>query len=116
MEKVLVAKTVADKLIKAELSVDQAILDTTNLLGGMVAARVELKVSATLGDEAATKVAAAIAALTEARAAVVAAHRELAETRLRMGIRTKLGDGWDKPPKENGGFEYEPEARVAQAG
>lgn len=111
MEKALVAKNVADRLIKAELSVDQAILDTTNLLGGMVAARVELKVSATLGDEAARKVAEAVAALTEARAAVVAAHRELDETRLRMGIRTKLGGGWDKPPKENDFTFQDPSAR-----
>lgn len=100
MEKLLVAKGVADKLIKTELSVDQAIADATSLLGGMVSARVDLKVSATLGDEAATKVAAAIAALTEARQAVVAAHKELDETRLRMGIRTKLGGAWDKDAKE----------------
>ena len=116
MEKLLVAKGVADKLIKAELSVDQAILDTSNLLGGMVAARTELKVSALLGDEAARKVSEAIAALTEARQAVVAAHRELDETRLRMGIRTKLGGGYDKPPKPDDAFEYEPTGRFQQVG
>lgn len=104
MEKLLVAKGVADKLIKAEVSVDQAILDTTALLGGMVGARMDLKISAVVGDEAANKVAAAIAALTEARQAVVAAHKELDETRLRLGIRTKLGGGYDKNAKEPEAF------------
>ena len=106
MEKLLLAKGVADKLIKTELSVDQAIIDASALMGAMVAARCELRVSATVGDEAATKLAAAIAALAEARQAVVGAHKELDEARLRMGIRTKLGGGYDKDGKEPPGIAY----------
>ncbi len=104
MEKLLVAKGVADKLIKAELSVDQAILDTTKLLGGMVEARTGLMISATVGDEAGAKVAEAIAALTAARQAVVAAHKELDNTRIRMGIRTKLGGAYDKDGQDTPAF------------
>jgi hypothetical protein len=41
-------------------------------------------------------VAAAIAALAEARTAMVDAHGELNELKLRLGIRTKLGGGENK--------------------
>ena len=100
MEKVLVAKGVADKLIKTELSLDQAVLDTTQLLGAMVEARMTLKISAVVGDEAGTKVTEALAALATARQALVAAHKELDQTRIRIGVRPKLGGAYDKPPAD----------------
>ena len=69
---------------------DAAILEATQLLGGMIEARQQIGFSAVLGSEAAAKIGAALNALTEARAAVVEAHNELAETKLRLGVRTKM--------------------------
>jgi hypothetical protein len=42
------------------------------------------------------KTAKAIATLAEARSAIVEVHNELAETKLRLGIRTKLGGVGEK--------------------
>jgi hypothetical protein len=63
----------------------------------MLDARQELKTSAVFGDEAGRKVMDAIAALSVARQSVIDAHNELAELKLRAGIRTKLIVS-DKPP------------------
>ena len=90
MDKALIAQRVANKLFATENAVDAAILEATQLLGGMIEARQEMGFSAVLGSDAAAKIGAALAALTEARAAVVGAHNELAETKLRLGIRTRM--------------------------
>jgi hypothetical protein len=89
MDKALIAQTVANKLFATEDAVDTAILQASKLMGGM-------RVSAVVGDDAVSKVAAALSALTEARKAVVEAHHELAEVKLRVGIRTKLLGVTDK--------------------
>ena len=90
MEKALIAQRVANKLFATENAVDAAILEATQLLGGMIEARQQIGFSAVLGSEAAAKIGAALNALTEARAAVVEAHNGLAETKLRLGVRTKM--------------------------
>ena len=90
MEKVLVARRVATKLRATETAVDAALAEATELMGDIIRGRQELKVSATATDPSMAKIAAAIAALTEARTAMVAAHGELDELRLRVGIRTRM--------------------------
>ncbi len=96
MEKALVAQRVANQLASTENAVDAAIKETSQLLAGMIDARQELKVSAVFGDDAARKVMEAIAALSTARQSVIDAHNEMAELKLRAGIRTKL-NVTDKP-------------------
>jgi hypothetical protein len=91
LEKVLVAKKLANKLFAAEASVDAAIEASMTLLAGMAEARKEAGVSATVGNSATAKVAEAIAILAQARTAVVEAHAEMDQVKLRLGIRTKLG-------------------------
>jgi hypothetical protein len=90
MDKALIAQTVANKLFATEDAVDTAIVEASKLMGGLVEARQEMRISAVVGTDAVAKVAAALSALAEARAAVVEAHNELAEVKLRVGIRTKL--------------------------
>jgi hypothetical protein len=97
MEKAIVAQRLANQLASTENAVDAAIKETSLLLNGMLDARQELNLSAVFGDEAARKVADAIAALAAARQSVVDAHNEMAELKLRAGIRTKL-NVTDKPP------------------
>jgi hypothetical protein len=96
MDKTLIAQTVANKLFATETAVDTAIVEASKLMGGLVEARQEMRLSAVVGDDAVAKVAAALAALAEARKAVVEAHHELAEVKLRVGIRTKLIGVTDK--------------------
>lgn len=96
MDKALIAQTVANKLFATENAVDTAIIEATKLMGGLIEARQEMRLSAVVGDDAVTKLAVALSALTEARKAVVEAHNELAEVKLRVGIRTKLLGVTDK--------------------
>jgi hypothetical protein len=91
LEKVLVAKTVANKLYAAEASVDQALADASELMKGMIAAKDELNASSVFADTAIAKVAETIATLSASRSALVAAHGQLEEAKLRLGIRTKMG-------------------------
>lgn len=94
MEKVFVVKRVAGKLHGTEAAIDAAMVQAAELMADMVQARKDLRVSATVGSVATDKIMAALAALSEARTAMVDAHSELDETRLRLGVRTKMM-GWD---------------------
>lgn len=98
MEKALVAQKVANRLFATEASVDGALKEATQLLLTLIEARGDANVSAVTGDETSAKVSEAIAALTAARSAVVAVHHDLADLKVRMGIRTKLIGVIDKPP------------------
>ena len=101
MERALVAQQVANKLLATENAIDQAIADAALLVGELVKARQELGVSAVFGDESMSKATAALAALGQARTAVVAAHHDLNDAKLRVGIRTKMAGFGDKPPVNN---------------
>ncbi len=97
MDKALVAQGVANRLFATEKAVDTAMAEAAQLMTAMIDARSELHLSAVVGDETTTKVAQAIATLAEARRAVVSAHADLADLKLRVGIRTKLIGVTDKP-------------------
>lgn len=100
MEKALVAQRVANRLFATEKAVDAAMAEAASLMMSLAEARTELGLSAVVADDATSKVAQAIATLAEARRSVVAAHGNLAETKLRIGIRTKLIGVSDKPPEQ----------------
>lgn len=91
MEKAFVAQRVASQLMTTETAVDSALAEAAQLMTTMLQARKDVNVSMTFADDAAVKLTAAIAALSEARTAMVGVHGELNEAKLRLGIRTKLG-------------------------
>jgi hypothetical protein len=95
LEKIFVVKRVAAKLHGTEAAIDAAMVQAADLMSDMVQARKDLGLMATVGSDATAKVMAAMAALSEARTAMVDAHGELDQIRLRMGVRTKMM-GWDK--------------------
>jgi len=95
MEKVFVVKRVANKLHGTEAAIDAAMVQTAEMMSELVQARKDLGLAATVGATTTAKVMAAMAALSEARTAMVEAHAELDQTRLRLGVRTKMV-GWDK--------------------
>lgn len=97
MEKVFVAQRVATKLFATENAVDAAMVEAAELMADLLKARKDLGISAVVGDRAASKLAEAMAALSEARSAMVEAHGELETTKLRLGIRTKMTGAEDKP-------------------
>jgi hypothetical protein len=97
VEKAFVAQRVANKLFATENAVDAAIAEATEMMADMMRARHDLGLSATVGDAAVSKVIEAISALGEARSAMVVAHAQLEETKLRIGVRTKMAGVADKP-------------------
>jgi hypothetical protein len=94
MDKVFVAKRIATKLRGAEHSIDAALVEATEMVAELLRARKELGLAANVGDVAVSKMTAAVAALSEARTAMVAAHADLAEVQLRIGVRTRM-DGFE---------------------
>jgi hypothetical protein len=98
VEKVFVAQKVARKLFATEHALDAAMTETAELIAEMLQARKDLNLSATVGDAASAKLVEALSALGQARSAVVAAHGELDQVRVRIGVRTKGLGFQDKPP------------------
>lgn len=96
MEKAFVAQRVATKLFATENAVDAALAEASGLMCDMLQARKDLGLSAVVGDAAVSKLGEAITAIGLARTAMVSAHAELEETKLRIGIRTKLAGYEDK--------------------
>jgi hypothetical protein len=96
VDKVFVAKRVATKLRGAEHSIDAALVEASEMVAELLRARKELGLAANVGDAALAKMTAAVSALSEARTSMVAAHAELAEVQLRIGIRTRLDGSEDK--------------------
>lgn len=90
MDKVFVAKRIQSKLVGTEHSVDAALIEATELVAELLRARKELGLGANVGDAALVKMTAAVSALSEARTSMVAAHKELNEVQLRLGIRTRM--------------------------
>ena len=96
MDKVFVAKRVAVRLRTAEHSIDAAMVEASEVVAELIRARKELRLAANVGDVAIAKATAAMAALAEARTAMVASHAELADVQSRLGIRTRMDGPEDK--------------------
>jgi hypothetical protein len=103
VDKVLVAQTVANRLFATEDAIDKALMEASQLLQTMLQARQDLGLSAVVADKAPAQLSQAIAALTAARSAVVEVHGALEETKLRIGIRTKMIGYYRKLDQFEGG-------------
>jgi len=102
MEKVFVAQRVASKLFATENAIDAAMVEAAELMADMLKARKDIGLSAVVGDRASVKLVEALAALSEARSAMVDMHGELNDVKLRIGVRTKMVGWEDKPPATAG--------------
>jgi hypothetical protein len=96
MEKIFVAKRVAAKLFVTEAAVDGALVEASELMSELLKARKDVSASMVFADNTQAKLMDAIKALSEARTAMVGVHGELAEAKLRLGIRTKMAGEDDK--------------------
>lgn len=90
MEKIFVAQRVGSKLVATEDALDNAMIEAAGLMADMLQARKDLNLSVISGDKAHAKLVQAMALMAEARTAMVEAHQELGEMKLRLGIRTKM--------------------------
>ncbi len=78
-------------------------VEAAELMSEMLKARKELNLSAVVGDDASAKLVEALAALGQARSAVVSVHNELNDVKLRIGVRTKMLGFEDKPAQRPAG-------------
>lgn len=97
MDKAEVIASVAGDLNATEQAVDAAIAQATTLVQAMIGARTTLSLSPVTGAESQAKAMEAIAALSSARSAIVAAHEELAKDHRRLGWGTYAIGVLDKP-------------------
>jgi hypothetical protein len=86
MNQTEVAEKLASKLFATEHAVDDAMVRACQLLEGMIETRKALGYSGVVGEVAQARVSEAIAALSEARRAVMASHNALADVQVKMGI------------------------------
>jgi len=100
MDKVKTAKRVAERLFATEEALDGAMVQASGLLQVMIEGRRELKLSAVAGEAAQSRVAESIAALAEARRAVMAAHGALANLQRKMDLDDNDLGPLDKPEED----------------
>ena len=90
VDKLMVVQGVATRLWATEAAIDTAMAEASQLMQSILAAQAELRLSASATDASLAKTAEAISTLAAARQQTVAAHAELNELKLRLGVRTKL--------------------------
>lgn len=93
----LIADQVAASLFEAETAIDAALAKTAGLAGVMPALRAEAGLSALIGQEAVEWTSKSICALTEARRAIVEAHKELTLAQQQIGLGAVMYGGTEKP-------------------
>lgn len=116
MYKAEVINGVAKELYSAETAIDAAIAQTGALIQSIIDCRPELNASAIAAAGAQAKAMEAIAALGEARTAMIAAHQELAKDHRRMGWGVYNTGPMDKPDDKNAPWprpNVQPDLRVA---
>ena len=100
MDKLEVMRTVVDDLYATERAIDDAIAQSTDFVATMIQSRRDVNLSAVVGAEAQAKMIEAIAALGEARSAVVAAHADLSKVQRLVGLGHVAVGPVDKPEED----------------
>jgi hypothetical protein len=93
----LIADQVAATLFEAESAIDAALGKAAALAGVMPSMRVEAGISALVGQGAVEWASKSITALTEARRAIVEAHKELSVAQKQIGLGAVMFGEPDKP-------------------
>jgi hypothetical protein len=99
-ERRMVAEQIASALFEAEAAIDAALSKTAQLTGIMPTLRQQARLSALVGQDAVERASHAIAALAEARRAIVETHKELSVAQEQVGLGAVAfgDDNGGKPP------------------
>ena len=100
MDKMEIMRTVVEDLYATERSIDDAIAQSTDFIATMIQSRRDVNLSAVVGAEAQAKMIEAVAALGEARSAVVAAHADLTKVQRQVGLGHVATGPVDKPEED----------------
>ena len=94
----MIAEQIAGALFEAEAAIDAALAKTAILTGVMPSLRREAGASALIGQDAVERASQAIAALADARRAIVETHKELSIAQTQIGLgAVMVGDPGEKP-------------------
>jgi hypothetical protein len=97
MSRLSVGEDLAARMYAAESALDQALIETARLAAALPAARTDAWLSAVTGQPAFESAAAAIGALTGARAHLVQTHRTLSALARQLGLEVLAVGPLDKP-------------------
>ncbi len=89
-DKMMVAQGVANRLFATEAAIDAAMVEASQLMSTILTSQGELRMAACVTDGAVARIAEAVSTLATARQQVIAGHGELAEVKLRLGIRSRM--------------------------
>ena len=93
------AEKVATHLFAVEQGVDAAITRAAQFTAAMIEARTEANLSAVVGQAELALASRATALMIEARQLIIDAHKQLAQTRIDVGLReVSFGDTAECPP------------------
>lgn len=107
MSRQTVGEAMAARLFAAESAIDAALAEAASLVALLPAARAEAYLSIVTGQRAFESAAAAVSALTQARAQMVATHNTLSALARKLGLETLAVGPLDKPedtPPHGGGL------------
>ncbi len=91
MEREFVAQKVRNSLHETEAAAEAAIRKAGELLGDIYAAKAELGLAATVGDEETARIARAIGLMDQARRELVGSHHGLEVIGRALKLRTRAG-------------------------
>src|SRR6201996_3812557 len=115
----MIAEQVAAALFEAETAIDTALSKTAALTGVMPAMRKGVGASALIGQDALERATQAIAALADARRAIVETHKELSVVQTQIGLgavtMTDPGSGQKPPSMSADEARAEPTRRALRA-
>lgn len=112
----MIAEQIADALFQAEAAIDMALSKTATLTGVMPSLRGEAGISALIGQDAVERASQAIAALADARRAIVETHKELSVAQHQIGLGAVAVDGGGDKPPVGGGIRDGHAARLRAIG
>ncbi len=95
---------VAESLLATETAIDSALSTTAEFVGMMPVARQTARLSAVVGQDAMDQAMQALMALNEARRAIVAAHKALADVHEQIGMGPVAFGALGKKPDASNGF------------
>lgn len=99
IEAMQTARQMAAKLFSAEEAIDRALTEVAELASYMPVARMNVRVSVDVGQEAIAQAVAALGLVTQARQCIVDTHAALSATQADIGMRERNFGGFiSKPP------------------
>jgi uncharacterized protein YutE (UPF0331/DUF86 family) len=96
-ERIAAAQKLANNLFAAEIAIDQALSAISNLQASLPETRLEVHLSAVIGQDVIEDVSSSLASVVAVRGTLVGVHGKLEELKVAAGLReVAIGGGMNK--------------------